>query len=128
MEQAYLESALVESLDGDGDAAVPLAVPVPVSGVVRADEPLVDAAEPALPELLRAAEVVGGASELLVVEGPELAVAPLLVERGDAGLRGRCRPRGLARRPPRRPRGVVRPARAHRRSRGHGRRCCRRWA
>jgi hypothetical protein len=38
-------------------------------------------------ELLRAAEVVGGVAELVVVEGAQLGVAALLVERGDAGLR-----------------------------------------
>lgn len=104
-----LEAALVESLDGDGDAAVGLAVAVGE----RADEALVDAAEAALAELVRAAEVAGGVAELVVVEGAQLGVAPLLVERGDAGLRlGRGGARGLAGPPPRRARGVVGAARA----------------
>jgi hypothetical protein len=117
--QTDLHTALVELLDGDGDA-VPLAVGA-------ADEALVDAAEAALAELLRAAEVGRGALELLVAEHPQLAVAPLLVQRGDAPVRLRRRagrPRRLARRP-RRAR-VVRPARAHRRrcrGRRRGRRC-----
>lgn len=111
-----LHAALVELLDGDGDA-----VPLAVGG---ADEALVDAAEASLPELLRAAELGGGALELLVVEHPQLAVAPLLVQRRDAPLRLRRaragRPRRLAHRPHRAR--VVRPARAHRRRRRGGNR------
>jgi len=108
--RTHLQAALVELLDGDGDAVPP--------AVGRADEALVDAAEAALAELLRAAEVGGGGLELLVVEHPQLAVAPLLVQRRDAPLRLRRggRPRRLAHRPHRA--GVVRPARAHPRHRG----------
>ena len=105
----YLETPLVQALDGDGEAIGGLAV-----GGGGADEALVDAAEAALAELLGAAEAVGGGLELVVVEVPELAVAALLVQRRDAPVRRR-RPRRRARRP-HRP-GVVRPARAHRRHR-----------
>lgn len=115
MGRAYLETAQVKPLDGDGDA-VPF-------GIERADVALVDAAEPALAELLRAAEVVGGGPELLELERPQLAVAPLLVQLRDAPLRHGRRPRRRRRRlahRPHRPR-VVRPARAHRRSRRRGR-------
>jgi hypothetical protein len=74
-----LQAALVEPLDGDGDAVR--------LGVGRTEEALVDAAESALAELLRAAEVGRGGLQLLVLERAQLAVAPLLVQRRDDVLR-----------------------------------------
>jgi hypothetical protein len=108
-----LEAALVEPLDGDGDA-VRLCVG-------RAYEALVDAPEAALAELLRAAEVGRGGLQLRVLERAQLAVAPLLVQRRDAVLRRRA-PR-LAHGAHRRA-GVVGAARAahHRPRGGRGRR------
>jgi hypothetical protein len=80
-----LQAALIEPLDGDGNAVR--------LGVGRAEEALVDAAEAALAELLRAAEVGRGGLQLLVLERAQLAVAPLLVQRRDAVLRLRRRAR-----------------------------------
>ena len=63
--RTHLQAALVELLDGDGDAVPP--------AVGRADEALVDAAEAALAELVLLAEAVGGGVELLVAEDPPRA-------------------------------------------------------
>jgi hypothetical protein len=63
-----LLAALVESLDGEDDAAA--------GG--GSEEGAVDGAEATLAELERAAEPVGGAAELVQVEHPQPLRAPLL--------------------------------------------------